>query len=143
MGTKWGREDDEQLARLLAPVLGEMAVYTYTFRCPGCHKETVSTNSLPTYCSEIHGGRTVWMTCYAEPVHFADPAVGWPLFERWLRDSLTDVEIIALSDGFVVNLDVKDNNDVTSRYIGEHDPLWRALLAAWRAAVEAEVPHGE
>ena len=121
------------LAAALAPVLGEEAVYTYTFECPVCRVKTAGTSNLPVYCSEIHGGRTVWMTCDTKPVTFADPAVGWGLWERWARALLPDVEIAYFEDHVLVHLHTTRATETASAAT-----LWPALLTAWGAALGVE-----
>ena len=124
-----------RMAQALAPVLGEAAVYTYTFECPVCRVKTAGTSNLPVYCSEIHGGRTVWMTCDTKPVTFADPAVGWGLWERWASSVLADIEVEFRAD-HTTTVEITAYTTLSyATFRGKGPTMWEALLSAWAQAL--------
>ena len=109
-----------RMAAALAPAVGEAAVYVES---PGF---LIGDRNHPS----VHYASMV-------PVNFADPAVGWGLWERWLSDSLSDVSITALSDGFDVEIIVDDG--LGYEFYRRHDAsLWGGVLGAWSAALGLE-----
>lgn len=115
-----------RMAAALAPVLGEEAVYHDAWVCRSGHL-SMRWEYL-CVCGEPGSLETHL------PVDFADPAVGWGLWERWLSDSLSDVSITALSDGFDVEIIVDEGSGYD--FYRRHDAsLWGAVLAAWARAM--------
>ena len=124
-----------RMAEALAPVLGEAAVYTYTFECPVCRATTAGTSNLPVYCSEIHGGRTVWMTCDTKPVTFADPAVGWGVLERYLKATSSYLTLDHNTEGSVFEAHVFPDLAYQFVHEGYADTAWGAVIMAWARAM--------
>lgn len=123
MASAWTADDDAAMARLLAPVLGEAAVYARE-----------ADKLIPV--DERHSD----LTYRRVPVTFIDPPVGWPLFERWAR--LTGAYIDEVSwteDDCLVTVAFPLAGHGSRDRRGPDE--WTARLAAWRAALDAEVPH--
>lgn len=160
MGTNWTRDDDAALARLLVPVLGEAAVYEMGWRCERGHEFTdVARTAWRSIgygdgCPFQHGetggaypngwasvgqcGKALVVTAL-EPKDFSDPAVLWPLWERWDTEYDWSVTIYReRGDGFEASVWL----DEQGRF-RKGDTTTEAVARAWLAALEAEEHHGE
>ena len=130
-----------RMAAALAPVLGETAVYRKQLRCRQ-HGTLAITSSYErgTWCADCdrmeieHGENIEWVQ---QSVDFADPAVGWGLWERWAREMIAEVQIDCHFDDvechIVAFLDDRDHDGS-----GTSQSIWGAILAAWAQVLGLE-----
>ena len=134
-----------RMAEALAPVLGEAAVY----RAGRCQRGHLANGAeIGGRCGVVeHGGYPVQIplsvfACgeiiQAHPVDFADPAVGWGLWERWhvLPENETCEMVVArnIRRHFLVRLIFPEASGRRSGY-GYADRILSALLDAWARAM--------
>ena len=128
-----------RMAAALAPVLGEAAVYAETvYICSNGH---INTRCTPNYewgneCIECDGGARIYDSIQL-PVDFADPAVGWGLWERWAhpRGHAFEAAPDLAPDRWIVGIpDLQEDLGFTATGSG----VLEALLGAWSAALGLE-----
>ena len=133
-----------RMAAALAPVLGEAAVYAETvYICSNGHINT-RYYKWGNECIECDVG--VRDYSIQLPVDFADPAVGWGLWERWhaLPENETCEMVIArnIRHHFLVRLIFPEASGRRLGY-GYADKVLSALLAAWAQVLEVEEVSGD
>lgn len=120
---------NERMAAALAPAVGEAAVYVES---PGF---LIGDRNHPS----VHYAAMV-------PVNFADPAVGWGLWERWhaLPENETCEMVVArnIRHHFLVRLIFPEASGRRLGY-GYADKVLSALLAAWAQVLEVEEVSGD
>ena len=137
-----------RMAAALAPVLGEAAVYEHVWRCAEGHSMGPTTGWAPpgtSYCTEVVSARGERARVCAgtasyvarEPVDFANPAVGWGLWERWAhpRGHAFEAAPDLAPDRWIVGIpDLQEDLGFTATGSG----VLEALLGAWSAALGLE-----
>ena len=127
-----------RMAAALAPVLGEEAVYAETvYICSNGH---INTRCTPNYewgdeCIECDGG--AWIDdSIQHPVDFADPAVGWGVFERWCANITVcpDIWMRRHPDHCEAEITIYRHGP-NEEHKGKDTSLWGAILAAWAQAL--------
>ena len=128
---------NERMAAALAPVLGEAAVYAETVYI--CFNGHINTRCTPNYewgdeCIECDGG--AWIDdSIQHPVDFADPAVGWGLWEKWALSVLADIETEFHAD-HTTTVEITAYSTLSyATFRGKGPTMWAALLAAWAQAL--------
>ena len=130
-----------RMAAALAPVLGEAAVYNTTFRCSEGHPTSSRYVREGSSCPWIlDDERECLLPVTASekiPVDFADPAVGWGLWERWAhpRGHAFEAAPDLAPDRWIVGIpDLQEDLGFTATGSG----VLEALLGAWSAALGLE-----
>jgi hypothetical protein len=116
------------LAEALAPLVGEAAVYTGRHICGNGHvKQQLPSGEWAHDASDVlEDGCGGAFDHIPEPVDFADPALGWLLWDQWADQTLPDVEVSYYEDYVFVELYTMRTSE-----LGVGPALWPALLAAW------------
>lgn len=134
---------NQALAAALAPVVGETTVYELKeiYHCAE-HGPFSSPFEIRVdgrlYCKRCL--RSLSVTDERWPKDLADPAVGWPVWERWAEDSLTDLQLTIFSDGWCATL--SDGQDIWESH-APGETAWAAILAAWAEALGVEGGSGD
>ena len=134
-----------RMAEALAPVLEEEAVYDRVWVCSFGHVETGYlrdwNDADARLCRASVGNH--WGGCRAparkdkRPKDFADPAVGWGLWERWAhpRGHAFEAAPDLAPDRWIVGIpDLQEDLGFTATGSG----VLEALLGAWSAALGLE-----
>ena len=108
-----------RMAAALAPAVGEAAVYVES---PGF---LIGDRNHPS----VHYASMV-------PVNFADPAVGWGVFERWCANITVchDIWMRRHPDHCEAEITIYRHGP-NEEHKGKDTSLWGAILAAWAQAL--------
>ena len=134
---------NERMAEALAPVLGEAAVYNTTFRCSEGHPTSSRYVREGSSCPWIlDDERECLLPVTASekiPVDFADPAVGWGLWEQYTyyNPLAFTVEPGGAGEGFHVRIHPIDPQEYEHGLhgYGRGPRILNGLISAWAQAL--------